>query len=132
MGLVVMSLRKCQGKWKGILLCSSRELHNGDMNLVGCKACCVHSQSAPAHPQVHKHPQCQKDQREIISELEIKLGLCSACASESWMLLFVRMRAMISFNELNLENSPYCSWLKCDLSVEGMRIFCLFAGFFPT
>lgn len=49
------------------------------------------------------------------------------------MLLFVGMRAMISFNELNLENSPYHGWLKCDLSVEGVRIFCLFPGvFFPT
>lgn len=40
---------------------------------------------------------------------------------------------MISFNELNLENSLYHGWLKYDLPVEGMRIFCLFAGvFFPT
>lgn len=46
------------------------------------------------------------------------------------MLLFVRMRALISFNELNLENRPYHGWLKCDLSAKGMRIFCLFAGGF--
>lgn len=84
----------------------------------------------PAHPQVHRYPQHQGDQREIISELGIKPGFWSACASESCMLLFVRMRVKISFNELNLENGPCHGWLKCGLSAEGMRIFCFFSGVF--
>lgn len=124
--------------WRAVLQSSSGDVCKPEMYLS-----LFQYRYSPLKPQICCTTVCQilllfLIKQKIILEFEIQPGFFLSASlarvDENWMLFFVRKQAMISVNKANLEKSRNCSWLKCDLSAEGIRTFlvicwCFFSFF---